>query len=132
MSSAPIIRYVVVDVNDVDRAVAYWGGLLEVGVAGRDGHFTWLEGHGPGPTIVLQAVTDEKRGKNRVHLDLLPSDPPATLARVEQLGGTIVGRIVEPDHALTVVADPDGNEHCIIERGSAVTRSRRRAADHRA
>lgn len=122
LPGAPRIRYLVIDVADLDRAARFWGRLLQVGIAGRDAHHVWLEPRGSDPALVLQLVEEPKVGKNRVHLDLSSTDPAATLAQVQELGGRIVRRVEEPDYALVVLADPDGNELCLILRGSQVTR----------
>lgn len=122
----PRIRYVTLDVGDLDRAAAFWTGLLQVREAGRGQRYVWLEPQGDDPGLVLQEVPEPKILKNRAHVDLDASDPAATLARVVELGGRVVERLEEPDYALAVLADPDGNEFCLILRGSTVTRSRAR------
>lgn len=75
------------------------------------------------PGLLFIAVPDEKRVKNRVHLDLRPVEGrDLTVERVEALGGTIVDDRREPGGGgWVVMADPEGNELCIVrstaERG---------------
>ena len=113
------IRYVVLDVAELERAASFWATLLGVGVRARDHRYVWLEAASPAaPSVVLQRVDDPKAGKNRCHVDLVSDDPEATLAAVEQLGGRILDEVVDPRSELVVAADPDGNELCVLRRGS--------------
>jgi hypothetical protein len=65
---------------------------------------------GPAPRLFFQLVPESKVVKNRLHMDLSADDPAAEIARLTQLGATVVA---EHEH-LTVLADPDGNEFCIL------------------
>ena len=67
-----------------------------------------------GLSVNLQKVPDKKTSKTRVHIDLTVPDMLTALARVEALGGRAVRNFVEPGENLAVVADPDGNEFCLI------------------
>lgn len=60
------------------------------------------------PGIAFRETGEEKRYKNRLHLDLRPFDREAERARLEQLGATVVRW--DTDH---VMADPEGNEFCV-------------------
>ncbi len=77
------------------------------------------------PDLLFIRVPDAKAVKNRVHLDLRPHDRrDVTVGQVEALGGTIVDDRREPDGGgWVVMADPEGNELCIVrstaERGEA-------------
>ncbi|MFJ1702632.1 VOC family protein [Kitasatospora sp. NPDC088346] len=62
-----------------------------------------------------------KAGQNRAHFDLTSASPEAqqqTVARALDLGGKHidVGQLPEEGHV--VLADPDGNEFCVIEAGN--------------
>ncbi len=113
------LRYVTLDVADLDRAARFWTALLGVGVRERDPQFVWLERPGRSePSLVLQRVPEPKTAKNRCHVDLTSADPDATVAAIEALGGRVLHEVVEPGYALVVVADPDDNEFCVIRAGS--------------
>jgi predicted enzyme related to lactoylglutathione lyase len=60
---------------------------------------------------------DLKRTKNRVHLDLSPTDrdQDAELARLRSLGARTVD-IGQGDVSWHVLADPEGNEFCLLRR----------------
>ena len=66
-----------------------------------------------GPRIWFQAVPEAKTTKNRVHLDIRSDDRRADVDRLRSLGAHVVGD--RPDHHLTVLQDPEGNEFCLIE-----------------
>jgi len=69
-----------------------------------------------GADDALHPRAEGKTAKNRLHLDLQPSDRTRDAA-VEQalsLGATVVGDFREPDGSGWVtMADPEGNEFCI-------------------
>lgn len=59
-------------------------------------------------------VTDDKSGPNRLHLDLRPDDQASELARLQALGATEVSVGQRPDARWRVLADPEGNEFCVL------------------
>ena len=52
--------------------------------------------------------------KNRLHLDLRPEDQAAEVARLEALGATRVDVGQGDDVTWVVLADPEGNEFCVL------------------
>lgn len=68
-----------------------------------------------GPKILFIKVPDDKTVKNRVHFDLRPqeTDRDAEVARLEALGARKVD-IGQKDVSWTVMADPEGNEFCVL------------------
>ena len=69
---------------------------------------------GPGAIAVLfQYNPDAKRTKNRWHFDLVPDDQDAEIHRLERLGAHRVD-IGQRDVAWVVMADPEGNEICVL------------------
>jgi predicted enzyme related to lactoylglutathione lyase len=64
---------------------------------------------------------EEKRGPNQIHFDLTSAeveDQQKTVARALELGARHidVGQLPEEGHV--VLADPEGNEFCVIEAGN--------------
>jgi predicted enzyme related to lactoylglutathione lyase len=72
---------------------------------------------GQGVSIAFQKVPEPKVGKNRVHVDLLADDVEAEAARIETLGGRRLWASNDPDDVFVVLADPEGNEFCVIAPG---------------
>ena len=76
-----------------------------------------------GHRLLFIEVPEEKQGKNRLHLDLRPAETTQDeeLARLRELGATVVADLRGKYGAGTgwvVLADPGGNEFCIL-RGEA-------------
>lgn len=67
------------------------------------------------PDLLFLKVPDTKTVKNRLHVDLRPEDQAAEVERLEQLGATRadVGQCF--DVAWIVMADPHGNEFCVLK-----------------
>ena len=76
---------------------------------------------------MLQRVDEPKREKCRVHLDFMPADPDTAIAWVVANGGHHLAEVDEPDYRLAVVADPDGNELCLLRTTTDETRRARTA-----
>jgi catechol 2,3-dioxygenase-like lactoylglutathione lyase family enzyme len=72
-------------------------------------------GTGLGRRILFQQVSEPKSGKNRVHLDLHagPDERDATVARLRDLGATVIQEVKEPGSHHVTMADPEGNEFCV-------------------
>ncbi len=63
-----------------------------------------------------------KNGRNQMHFDLTSAsleDQQATVARALELGGAHFDVGQGPDALHVVLADPEGNEFCVIEPGNA-------------
>ena len=70
-----------------------------------------------GPGLVFVPVPEGKTVKNRLHLDLAPhtsQDRDGEIARLERLGARRVDIARSPDITWTVMADPEGNEFCVL------------------
>ena len=66
--------------------------------------------------LLFLSVFDTKSAKNRIHLDLRPDNQAKEVARLEELGATKVdvGQNSDPDTTWIVMADPEGNEFCVL------------------
>jgi len=65
------------------------------------------------PDLVFLRVPEQKSVKNRLHIDLRPTDQGAEVARLEALGARRVD-IGQGDPSWVVMADPEGNEFCVL------------------
>ena len=67
------------------------------------------------PTIVFLVVPEDKTVKNRVHIDVSPVDrtQDEEVARLEALGARRVD-IGQGEQNWVVMADPEGNEFCVL------------------
>lgn len=69
---------------------------------------------GVSPDLLFLRVRDDKVVKNRLHLDLRPRDQIAEVTRLEGLGARTVDIGQERDSTWVVMADPEGNEFCVL------------------
>jgi predicted enzyme related to lactoylglutathione lyase len=108
-------HHLVVDAHDPQALARFWAAVLghrilseaedEV-VVGSDEH------DHPGLCFVL--VPDEKTTKNRLHIDLNPDDQVAEVERIVALGARPVDVGQGTDKSWIVLADPEGNEFCVL------------------
>jgi predicted enzyme related to lactoylglutathione lyase len=114
------IAAVVVDCADPRAMARFWGEAMDWAVHEVTGHEAVLRSAtGVGPYLRFVRASGEKAGWNRVHLDVRPypgDDPEAEAARLRALGATAVdlGETVIP---WKVLADPEGNEFCLLTPG---------------
>ncbi|MER6530089.1 VOC family protein [Streptomyces sp. NPDC001508] len=115
MAHSPMrIHALIVDATNPERLAAFWSDLLGRPVVGRTGPYVWLRRE-DGLGLGFQQTAERKSGKNRMHFDITSPDPAAEQQRVEALGGH---RLQEyADGGFLVMADPEGNEFCIIPEG---------------
>ena len=112
------------DSLDAYRQSVFWGEVLGFAEDPDDpnepGHQECMiyAPHGTARLLFIE-VPDAKLVKNRIHLDLRPSDRSREdeVARIVALGGTQVADRRRPDGSgWFVLADPEGNEFCILSR----------------
>jgi predicted enzyme related to lactoylglutathione lyase len=110
---------IVIDCSDLERSARFWSAVLGF-TASRPASGPYralLPADGEGIEVLLQRVADDKVRKNRLHLDLRTADLEAEVSRILGLGATLVsGRpVVEDGWRWHVLADPDGNEFCVLQ-----------------
>jgi hypothetical protein len=105
---------IVVDCHDTERVARFWSQALRLPLQGPDDGEWWLEPGGDHPDILFEQVPEAKSVKNRVHLDLRPDDQAAEVARLISLGARHVD-IGQGDVSWVVLADPEGNEFCVLQ-----------------
>jgi hypothetical protein len=66
------------------------------------------------PDILFLAVPEGKSTKNRLHLDFRPVDQESEVERLINLGATRVDIGQTPACTWVVLADPEGNEFCVL------------------
>ncbi|MFE0425202.1 VOC family protein [Streptomyces sp. NPDC058953] len=80
-----------------------------------DDRYDERKGIGLGRRLLFQRVPEAKTVKNRLHLDLhVGTDRiPAEVARLRELGATVLHEQRQPMGTWTTMADPEGNEFCV-------------------
>ena len=107
------------DANDPLRLARFWADALlwkiddeiqdEIGLVPTDGTRFGL---------LFLPVPETKSGPNRLHLDLTTTsiaDQEETVARMVALGARHIDVGQGPEEGHVVLADPEGNEFCVIE-----------------
>lgn len=65
------------------------------------------------PGLDFVRIDEVKAGKSRLHLDFRPDDQATEVARLEAHGAKRVD-IGQGDQSWVVMADPEGNEFCVL------------------
>jgi predicted enzyme related to lactoylglutathione lyase len=114
------IATVVVDCADPPAMARFWSTATDWALHKVTGHNAVLRSATDvGPYLQFLRTPDVKTGWNRVHLDLRPypgDNPEAEAARLQALGATIID-LGQSDVPWTVLADPEGNEFCLLAPG---------------
>ena len=109
-----------VDTPDPAGLARWWAELLGWRITYEDPDEVVLEPpagspeDGVAPDMLFYRVDDAKVAKNRLHVDLRPDDRDAEVARAEAMGATRVDVGQGADVTWVVLADPEGNEFCIL------------------
>ena len=116
------LSHVTVDSHDAYAQSVWWTQVLGYAEDPDDpnepGHEECMIFSPDGATrLLFIEVPDAKQVKNRLHLDLRPADGgrDAELDRLLGLGASVVDDRRLPDgRGWVVLADPEGNEFCIL------------------
>lgn len=112
MSSS--IYTVTIDCADPRRVADFWAALLNFKITFEDEDEVVIEQEDEaGTALLFGRVPDAKNVKNRIHFDLNPDDQQEEVRRAKSLGATEVD-IGQSDVTWVVLADPEGNEFCIL------------------
>jgi catechol 2,3-dioxygenase-like lactoylglutathione lyase family enzyme len=116
---------VVLGVEDVQRAAAFWSRALGYGVH-PEGFGGWATVLVPPPgragsAIALQRSETPPPERPRLHLDLHVADATEQAAEVQRLVGLGAQRVdwdgYPDDPDFVVLADPEGNRFCVVDLG---------------
>lgn len=105
---------VIIDCRDPEALAAFWCEVLDRSIAARIGPFVFLN-RVDGIGVGFQKTDEPKSGKNRVHFDIRSADPAAARERLEALGARYLPEYAEG--GFLVMADPEGNEFCVLPEG---------------
>jgi predicted enzyme related to lactoylglutathione lyase len=113
-----IVRSITADCADPGRVAGFWAAALGWAVQVVDHDGAVVAGSQPGiPRLLFLVVPEPKTVKNRMHLDLATASAEhqaAEVGRLRGLGATPadIGQGTVP---WVVLADPEGNELCVLE-----------------
>ena len=114
-----VLREVIIDCNNPRRVAEFWSVVLGWEIQENGATFWMSESGAPFPDrlLVFVPVAEAKTVKNRLHLDLSPvgCDQDEEVARLEALGATRID-VGQGEQGWVVLADPEGNEFCVLGR----------------
>ncbi|MDX2644081.1 VOC family protein [Streptomyces sp. PA03-1a] len=117
-----VLQNVAIDCADAYELARFWSG-----VTGRPLHPEDKPGDretqvmlAEGPVLYFNQVPEPKKVKNRIHLCLRPeTSREQEVERLLGLGANMVADLRNPDGAgWAVLADPEGNEFCVLRSDS--------------
>jgi hypothetical protein len=112
------VAAILTDCADPAALGRFWTEAAGYPVAWAKDYITGLRAPaGVGPYLEFLRVPDPKTVKNRLHPDIAPypgQDPAAEVTRLRQLGAVPADVGQAGDENWTVLADPEGNEFCVL------------------
>jgi predicted enzyme related to lactoylglutathione lyase len=114
-----VITEVNIDCTNNERVAQFWADVLGWKVQRKDDILWMCESGDPmerSLILVFVNVPETKTVKNRVHIDISPSgsDQAEETERLIALGARRID-IGQGDVSWVVLADPEGNEFCLLE-----------------
>jgi len=104
-----------VDANDIHALASWWSQALGWPAEPTDdGDVALRAPAGAGPDWLFLPVPDDRVVKNRIHFDFTPDDQQAEVDRLIGLGARHVDIGQSGEEGWVVLADPEGNEFCIL------------------
>jgi len=111
---ALVWEQVVIDSADPKALGRWWAEALGWVVVGeKDDELEIRPAPDRLPGLLFGVVPEAKAGKNRLHLDLRPVDQQAEVDRLLALGARPAD-VGQGDVSWVVLADPEGNEFCVL------------------
>ncbi len=109
------ITSIVIDCADPESLARFWTAVLGWQVTERGQGIVSIGAPGSPFGLDFPLVPEPKQVKNRLHLDLNPTDrdQDAELQRLLDLGATPAD-VGQGDVSWHVLADPEGNEFCLL------------------
>lgn len=104
--------------RDVPRAIAFWSAALNYRPL-RQPTADWailVPAAGEGQQMAITLVSSDPATHQRHHLDLYAIDRKREVARLLALGAAEVDWRYPEGADYVVLADPDGNRFCVIEK----------------
>ena len=111
------LHHIVVDTHDLQTLPAFWAAALGWRVLSVREREVVVGPSVEAPVgLCFMPVPDAKTVKNRLHLDLTTAaeDRDAEIARLLALGARRVDVGQTGEESWTVLADPEGNEFCVV------------------
>ena len=107
--------HLVIDSHEPRALARFWSAVLDQPILFEADDEVIVGAHKDAyPGLCFVTVPEAKTIKNRLHIDLNPDDLKAEVARVLALGARYAD-VGQGDAPWVVLADPEGNEFCILQ-----------------
>jgi len=123
------LHHVVIDAHDLPGLARFWSQVLDWPILSQREREIVIGPTDAAPVgICFMPSLDDKVVKNRVHLDLNPGpdasagEREAEIERLIALGARAVDVGQRGDETWTVLADPEGNEFCVVRPKKTLTK----------
>ncbi len=114
---ASVVENICLDCHDPFALARFWSQVLDIPMDPEDSPdddetgFELPSGH----AFLFLRVPEPKAVKNRMHVCLQPQGPrDREVDRLLGIGATMVHDLRKPDSGWAVLADPEGNEFCVL------------------
>lgn len=118
------LHHIVIDAHDLPALARFWVGALRWRILSEREREVVIGPDENAPVgICFMPVTDRKAVKNRLHLDLTcaAEERDAEIERLVGLGARSADVGQSGDESWTVLADPEGNEFCVVRPKRTLT-----------
>ena len=117
---ACVLQEIIIDCADPAALGLWWSQVLGWPLTVNEHGIAWMSetgSHDARPMLVFIPVPEAKSVKNRIHLDVSPfgCDQGEELDRLLALGA-VPAEVGQGDSPWIVLADPEGNEFCLLGR----------------
>ncbi|MEU2153505.1 VOC family protein [Streptomyces sp. NPDC019396] len=116
------LYHLVLDARDLPGLSRFWSQVLDWKVLyeAEDEVVIGADQHAM-PGMCFVPVPERKTLKNRLHIDLAPDDQDAEVERILALGARRVDVGQSAEASWVVLADPEGNEFCVLRPKRTLT-----------
>ena len=112
----------VIDGHDTMALARFWAAMFDTDIESitnegqaDEAQYVDLAGSDRAPLLRFQRAPEAKVVKNRLHLDIEVNELEPSIARVRELGGSVVRPVfTEFGYDVAIMGDPEGNEFCLI------------------
>lgn len=127
-----VVETITIDCDDPELVATFWRELLGLEVVPHPTSSIRLgRSDGSTPQFLFTPAGRPTDRKNPWHFDLRPENRDAAVARAVLLGARHADIGQSGDESWVVLADPEGNEFCILQSPDDLSRWRMAQPEHR-
>ncbi len=118
------LHHIVIDTHDLPALARFWASVLKWRILSEREREVVIGPDAGSPVgICFMPAPGTKTAKNRLHLDLTtgPDEREAEIERILALGARRADVGQTGDESWTVLADPEGNEFCVVRPKATLT-----------